>query len=230
MTFTQVLTPNPNIPCWPGWCLQYVNDAFGVPAVYGSATDAWIASGTQHRDRDFPSGVWVPVWYSLDTTPLGHVVLLAPDGSVYSTSDLSNTPHHHPDLADLEAYYAKYGMTLTYRGWTEDVEGTHVIAGGALSYQATIIIQELLVELSEYKGEESMRVLATNGVDPQVWLGDGLFRRPVWSMDTVKNLAWLDEHDLIGPLYKDGAIQTIPDLNAIGIDVMALVGKSALGR
>jgi hypothetical protein len=126
----QLITPNPNIWCQPGWCLAYVNEAFGVPKKYGSATDAWNGSKTQHRDRDFPPGVWVPVWYGLDTTPLGHVVLLAPDRSVYSTSDLSNTPRHHPDLADLEAYYAYYGMKLTYRGWTEDVEDTPVLADG----------------------------------------------------------------------------------------------------
>ena len=126
----QLITPNPDIPCKPGWCLEYVNNAFDVPAVYGSATDAWNGSSTQHQDRDFPSGVWLPVWYGLANEPLGHVVLRAPDGSVYSTSDLTNVPHHHSSLADLEAYYAYYGMTLTYRGWTEDVEGTPVVAAG----------------------------------------------------------------------------------------------------
>ncbi|MBT2537186.1 hypothetical protein [Arthrobacter sp. ISL-69] len=135
----QLITPNPDIPCKPGWCLAYVNEAFGVPKRFGSATDAWFGSTTQHRNRNFPAGVWTPVWYGLDTTPLGHVVLLAPDGSVYSTSDLTNTPHHHPHLADLEAYYAYYGMTLTYRGWTEDVEGTPVIGGDGLAYMGETI-------------------------------------------------------------------------------------------
>lgn len=132
----QLITPNPNIPCKPGWCLEYVNNAFDVPIRFGSATAAWEGSTTKHQDRDFPAGVWVPVWYGLDTTPLGHVVLRAPDGSVYSTSDLTNTPHHHPNLADLEAYYAYYGMTLIYRGWTEDVEGTLVIASGSIGLAA----------------------------------------------------------------------------------------------
>lgn len=123
----QLITPDPDIYCRPGWCLQYVREAYGLPARHPSATAAWDASESRHRGRDFPPGIWTPVWYGLDTTPLGHVVLLAPDGSVYSTSDLTNTPHHHPDLADLEAYYAYYGMTLTYRGWTEDVAGYPVM-------------------------------------------------------------------------------------------------------
>ncbi|MDP9185214.1 MAG: hypothetical protein M3O29_06060 [Actinomycetota bacterium] len=139
MAFSQTITPNPNIPCRPGWCLAYVNEAFGAAKRYGSATAAWEASTTQHADRDFPEGCWVPVWYELANEPAGHVVLLAPDGSVYSTSDLTNTPHHHPNLADLEWYYAYYGMPLTYRGWTEDVEGTPVIASGGIAAMGSII-------------------------------------------------------------------------------------------
>jgi hypothetical protein len=66
-----------------------------------------------------------------------------PDGSVFSTSDYSNTPHHHPDLADLEAYYARYKMTLTYRGWTEDVCGWPVISlDGGIAAQGSIVIPE----------------------------------------------------------------------------------------
>lgn len=127
--FTQKITPNPNIDCKPGWCLEYVRRTFGQDAVpgYGTATAAWENSKTQHRDRNFPAGVAVPVYYGLANEPAGHIVLRMPDGSVYSTSDLKNVPHHHPNLADLEAYYAYYGMPLTYRGWTEDVQGTPVI-------------------------------------------------------------------------------------------------------
>jgi hypothetical protein len=65
--------------------------------------------------------------------PLGHVVLLAPDGSCYSTSTLATTPYHHPSLAHLEAFYTYYGMALTYRGWTEDVAGYPVLAPGGLA-------------------------------------------------------------------------------------------------
>lgn len=142
MTYSQTIAPDPDIPCRPGWCLQYVREAFGLPARYASATEAWEASGSKHRGRDFPAGVWVPVWYAVAGEPLGHVVLLAPDGSVYSTSDLSTTPHHHSDLADLEWFYAYYGMDLTYRGWTEDVAGFPVIARPGLTAQGTITTTE----------------------------------------------------------------------------------------
>ena len=127
MSYVQVITPEPDIPCKPGWCLEYVNDSFGVNAVYDSATDAWNASTTKHRDQNYPEGLWVPLWFSMITQPLGHVVLRSPDGSIYSTSDNSTIPHHHPSLEHLMSYYSYYGQPLHYLGWTEDVEGTPVI-------------------------------------------------------------------------------------------------------
>lgn len=122
----QLITPNPNIPCQPGWCLQYVRQTFRLAGVHPTATAAWESSPTQHPDRNFPDA-WVPVWYGLANEPAGHVVLRAPNGNVYSTSDLGSTPHLHPDLGDLERYYAYYGMPLTYRGWTEDIENVAVM-------------------------------------------------------------------------------------------------------
>ena len=138
MTYTQIVTPNPNIPCQPGWCLQYVRQAFGLPARHPTATAAWEASASKHRDRNFPAGVWHPVWFSLANEPAGHVALRAPNGKVYSTSDLGTVPHEHLDLSDLMNYYARYDMTLTYLGWTEDVAGYPVITGGGLAAQGTI--------------------------------------------------------------------------------------------
>ena len=130
----QLITPNPNIPCTPGWCLQYVREAFGIyPGVYPSATAGWNASPTKHRDWNFPDGHWVPVWFGIAKEPLGHVVLLAPDGSVFSTSDNSTLPHHHPNLEDLMNYYAAADLPLTYRGWTEDIEGVTVVDLGSAS-------------------------------------------------------------------------------------------------
>lgn len=123
----QTITPTPIIPATGGWCLQYVRQAFGLPAKYASATEAWEQSTSKHRDRNFPAGLWVPVWYGIDVEPLGHVVLLAPDGSCYSTSDYSGWPVHHASLEALEEFYAKYGMILQYRGWTEDVASYTVI-------------------------------------------------------------------------------------------------------
>lgn len=131
---TQLITPNPNIECTPGMCLQYVRQTFGLPIRYGSATEAWNNSTSQHQDTSFPAGCWVPIWFSIDIEPNGHVALLAPDGTVYSSSDNTNVPHHHPSIDDLVSYYAYWGkMQLTLLGWTEDVAGFPVVDTGSIN-------------------------------------------------------------------------------------------------
>lgn len=140
MTYAQIIVPSPMSPtAEEGMCLQYVRQAYGLPARYGSATEAWENSASQHRDRDYPEGVWFPVWWALDKNVNGHVALVAPDGRVYSTSNLDPNPLKiHPNVADVEAYYARYGMTLTYRGWTEDVAGYPVITGSGINVEGSI--------------------------------------------------------------------------------------------
>lgn len=137
---TQLIVPNPDIPCRPGYCLEYVRETFALPIRYGSATEAWNNSASQHPDWNFPAGLAVPIWFDIDIEPNGHVALLMPDLTVYSASDLTNTPHHHPSIADLIAYYARWGkMQLTYLGWTEDVAGYPVVsldAAGSINFQS----------------------------------------------------------------------------------------------
>jgi len=148
----QIVTPNPHIPCQPGWCLQYVRQAFGLPARHPTATAAWEASTSKHRDRNFPKGAWLPVWFSLANEPAGHVALMAPDGTVFSTSDLGSVPHQHLDLSDLMNYYARYDMTLTYLGWTEDVAGYPVLAADGINPQGTITPQASTESEEDFMG------------------------------------------------------------------------------
>lgn len=136
---TQLITPNPDIACRPGYCLEYVRQTFGLPIRYGSATEAWNNSPSQHQDWNFPAGLWVPVYFAIDVEPNGHIALLAPDGSVFSSSDLGTIPHHHPSIADLIAYYAYWGkMQLTYLGWSEDVAGYPVVSidSGSINFDS----------------------------------------------------------------------------------------------
>jgi hypothetical protein len=135
----QLVMPVPMIPCVGGWCLQYVREAFRLPIKYGSATEAWNMSKSQHKDRNFPAGVWLPVWYGIDEEPLGHVILRSPEGRVYSTSDYSGWPVIHESLEALEAFYAYYGMTLRYRGWTEDVASYAVVGNSTINAESTTV-------------------------------------------------------------------------------------------
>lgn len=128
----QLVHPNPDIWCAPGWCLMYVRQAFGAPAVEPSATAGWANAKYKHHDYNFPNA-WVPLWFTIDTIPEGHVVLRAPDGRIYSTSTPGNTPYIHPNLEHLIWYYGdrvepQYRLTLRYLGWSEDVSNVRVVS------------------------------------------------------------------------------------------------------
>lgn len=122
----QLITPTPNIPCKPGWCLQYVRETYGIKTpVYPSATANWNACKYKHLDKNFPN-VAVPIWFSLKNEPAGHVALRMSDGSVYSASSAtSTTPVHHSSLDALIQYYAN-ANPLTYLGWSEDIENVRI--------------------------------------------------------------------------------------------------------
>jgi hypothetical protein len=85
---------------------------------------------------DFPEGCAVPVWFALEYEPAGHVALLMPDWSVYSTSDDATVPHHHPSLDDLIAYY--WRNPLTYLGWSEDISGVRVVEPVTINVESTM--------------------------------------------------------------------------------------------
>lgn len=165
----QLVQPNPSIPCKPGWCLKYVRETFGAAAVEPSATAGWANADFKHRDKNFPNA-WVPLWFSLDTTPLGHVVLRSPRGVIYSTSSLANTPYVHPNLDHLMAYYAKYKMNLTYLGWSEDISNVRVVQPETISVQsveeevsAKDIVDELLSRKFQRQGEGQSGEIGLDG-------------------------------------------------------------------
>lgn len=105
---------------------------------------------------------------------------------------------------------------------------TQAALGGGLTVQSATITHPTATP--EPNQGDKMLVLATDGSSPQVWAGDGILRRPVWTLDTMTSAQWLATNNVLGPFYKNGEVQTIPDLNAIGIDVMALVGKTVEGK
>lgn len=108
--------------------MQYVRETFGItPGVYPTATSGWDNAEHKHTDFDFPDA-WVPLWFSMEGVPAGHVVLRSPDGQIYSTTNKDQyTPRIHPSLDDLMGVYARAGLSLTYLGWSEDIETVSVM-------------------------------------------------------------------------------------------------------
>lgn len=191
MGWLQLVAPTPDIDCRPGWCLEYVRKTFGQPARFDTATDAWDASPSKHRDTEFPAA-WVPVWFALAGVPAGHVALMSPDGSVYSTTDpYALTPVHHPSLGDLMDRYARAGLPLTYLGWTEDIAGTPVITKedtmAKLDNDDRKFIQELI-----------------NGAIRQVWGTAEVTQRMIQGQD-VPVPGSVDVEDIVKRINDDAA-------------------------
>jgi hypothetical protein len=139
MSYTQTVTPNldPEIIVdgqplndWLGWCMGYVHAAFGSNTA-PSAHQGWLNSSLKHQDQDFPSGVYIPIWFDwygdIDGTGVknwGHVAIYK-DGEVWS-SPLSHKPYADT-FNGLQAIIDAFGGTIKYVGWSEDICGTVVI-------------------------------------------------------------------------------------------------------
>lgn len=124
MAWRQLVKPNPNVACKPGWCERYVENTIGKTGKYATATAAWNAEANKHTDRTVP-GVWVPVYWGLTNNVAGHTALMAPDGRIYSSSHPTRTtPTIHANLAAIEKYY---GGRLKWRGWGENIAGRRVV-------------------------------------------------------------------------------------------------------
>lgn len=119
---------NPNLGganSWAGWCHAAVREGFGIPAAvgYGSATQAWEKAERRHKNRTFPKAA-VPLFFKLAGEPSGHVVVRLTNGKVVTTG-LNST---HMTFSSLEALLKRW-PSLTYLGWTEDLNGYDIITG-----------------------------------------------------------------------------------------------------
>lgn len=128
MAWKQDIAPNVNIACRPGWCEQYVRQAFGQPAKYATATAAWNGQEDKHTDRNHPGGVAVAAYWAVTGEPAGHVAVWNSDGSVWSASHPTSTSPIR--FANLEAIERYYGGRLQWRGW-----GTYVSHARVAHYE-----------------------------------------------------------------------------------------------
>jgi hypothetical protein len=133
MSATQLVTPNVDpviyqsghmLTDWYGWCLAYVQTAFGTGWAGSNATEAWtdhIPESAKHLDRAIPSGMYVPIYFS-GYHGLGHFGIYK-DGYVWCT------PIGHKPTADvwdsISTVEQKYGVN--YVGWTEILGGMQVV-------------------------------------------------------------------------------------------------------
>ena len=140
MSWQQTVTPNLDpyvyngktlLTDWYGWCLATVETAFSAPRLYANAWAAWQANGTKHQDRNFPVGVYFPIWFS-GYSGLGHVafayVNTAGQMNIW-TSPYTHVPYFYTGYHSVDALAAAYHVT--YVGWSEDISGKRVISNVA---------------------------------------------------------------------------------------------------
>lgn len=110
---------------WLGYCLAYVQTAFGAGWSGLTAWEGWtVRTSGRHADWNIPSGVYVPIWFDgyWKGERLGHVAIYK-DGKVW-TSPYSNKPYADVlgSIAEVERIYG-----MKYVGWSEYVGSTRVI-------------------------------------------------------------------------------------------------------
>jgi len=134
--FNQLRDANWRVAYVGGWCLKYVQDAFGTDHPYPSAIDAWNANygGGNHPNEQPPSKT-VPVYFSLGNVPQGHVAISLDDHTVASSTQAGSHPegYLHPNLQNLIDIYGKYNGGCAYLGWSEYVGTTHVLQSAVVN-------------------------------------------------------------------------------------------------
>ena len=104
-----------------GLCLQNVRLGYDIPGKYDNATTAWNNT-QQHRDRNVPAGIDVPLYYTYVTTidrvtkNYGHINVRLANGQVWSDGEIFSS------IADYESKKAP-----DFIGWGESVNDVRVI-------------------------------------------------------------------------------------------------------
>ncbi len=128
----QIIDANWRVPYVGGWCLKYVQDAFGTDHPYPNPMDAWNANygNGNHPNEQPPVGKTVPVYFALGNVPEGHVAISLDDGTVASSTQAGSHAegYLHPSLQNLIDVYGQYNGGCTYIGWSEYV-GTERVLG-----------------------------------------------------------------------------------------------------
>jgi hypothetical protein len=160
MAYTQLRDANWKVPYVGGWCLKYVQDAFGTDHPYASAIDAWNANfgGGNHPGELPPQGRTVPVYFSLGDVTAGHVADSLNDGTVASSTQGGSHAQGfiHPNLQNLIDTYAKYNGGCTYLGWSEYVGTVQVVNQNQVITQAP----QGGGNVAEKANEDTARILA----------------------------------------------------------------------
>jgi hypothetical protein len=123
--YSQIIQPNLSTVGNVGWCLQFVENAYGTDHIGATATDAWNATRHPHKGNP-PTDVKVPVWYSYweGGVNYGHVAINVPGKGVLSSPYAKDGTQQW--FSSIEQCRKVMGCK-EYLGWSEDLAGAQLI-------------------------------------------------------------------------------------------------------
>lgn len=123
--WTQLVRPKFSTKGMVGWCLKFVEDAYGTPHSQFSARDAWDATHHPHRALP-PKDAMVPVYWNYVEKGynFGHIAINVPGKGVFSSPYLKDNSSQWFDSLEQCAQVLGLGK---YLGWSEDLEGVALV-------------------------------------------------------------------------------------------------------
>lgn len=193
----QLVSPNLNVTGQSGWCLWYTQESYGVPHIYDTAWEAWLATQFKHETIDLPD-VSVPVWFDYWENDIryGHSAFYVPGQGVYSSPYNSYTSH--AVLQSIEEVERIYGVT--YVGWSEDISGVKIVEEDDMKATANDL---KYLYLGVYAIDTPEDILAKDG-----FIGTDM------GVATMKVLDYANKNNIAYWQYKPKAEKQIQDLQA----------------
>lgn len=132
MATRQKTTPNLNVAAVRGWCLKYIDDGVSAPLRQTTAQKAYEVEKANGniRTSTFPVGVWVPIFFSLNSgaySGLGHVAWLKNFGDRVEIRDTEVRTGARSVYTSIDQVLAWFGnFSPKYLGWSYWVDGVQI--------------------------------------------------------------------------------------------------------
>lgn len=176
MAWKQIVKPNVNVPGYSGGCLAYVDDGVNPPKRQPTAQVSWqyaVDTKVAHIGEEPPTGVWVPVYYSINNGPwagYGHVVWFYSDGKTTKLydSEFGCGARSGPYSGGVDLFNYM-GWQMSYLGWSEAVDGLRIVENvadnnsGSNSQANEGEIEMYLIQIVDTTGAHKGKWFISNG-------------------------------------------------------------------
>ena len=166
MAYKQTYIPNINIGAVRGWCLGYVDDTLSAPQIDRSysaqiAYNRAVARGWLHGDYNFPTNVWVILFWSIDNgaqAGLGHVAnaFIGDNGAmqIHDSEVHAGARSPYGSIQELLNWFASGSVRLTFLGWALGCDGVKILKSPQENVQEEAARKQAEAE-AQQKAEEA---------------------------------------------------------------------------